>query len=61
MALNKLRDFDSGSAGVTIPRDDLRLDGLIDDDGELEGENVVHIRRDGPREYRMTILPDGGL
>lgn len=61
MALNKLRELDGTSTGVTLPRDDLRLDGLIDQEGELDGEHVAHIRREGPREYRLTILPEEGV
>ena len=56
MALNKLRDLDGTSTGVTLPRDDLRLDGLVDDAGEIEGEHMAHIHREGPRENRLTIL-----
>ena len=44
MALNKLRKLDQNSLGVTLPKDDLRLEGLIDENGELRNECQVHIR-----------------
>lgn len=61
MALNKLRELDRTTHGVTLPRDDLRLDGLVSSDGELDGEHVAHVRRERPRENRITILPEEGI
>ncbi|WP_252698289.1 hypothetical protein [Natronosalvus vescus] len=43
MALNKLRQLDQNSAGVTLPKDDLRIEGLLGENGELEGEYHAHI------------------
>jgi hypothetical protein len=61
MAVNKLRQLDSNSAGVTIPKDDLRLEGLIDDEGNLDGEHHAHIRREGDREWIITLVDDPSL
>jgi hypothetical protein len=47
MALQKIRKVGGDSAGITIPRDDLRLEGLLDEDEELEqGHHVELIRVD---------------
>ncbi|AGN02821.1 hypothetical protein L593_14410 [Salinarchaeum sp. Harcht-Bsk1] len=58
MALNKLRQLDSDTIGVTIPKDDLRLDGLLDDAGDLEGEHHVHIDRQDSGEWELTLVED---
>lgn len=57
MALNKLRRLDGHSLGVTLPKDDLREAGLLDEDGELVDEDVhLGVRyRDG--EWTVTIDP----
>ncbi|WP_248515060.1 hypothetical protein [Salinarchaeum laminariae] len=58
MAVNKLRKLDSDTIGVTIPKDDLRLDGLLDDAGDLEGEHHVHIDRQDTGEWELTLVED---
>jgi len=58
MALNKLRQLDSDTIGVTIPKDDLRLDGLLDDSGDLEGEHHIHIDRQDSGEWELTLVED---
>ena len=58
MTVNKLRQLDSNSAGVTIPKDGLRLDGLIDEDGEIDGEQHAHIRREGPGKWTVEVVED---
>ena len=58
MAVNKLRQLDSNSAGVTIPKDDLRLDGLINENGEIDGEQHAHIRREGPGKWTVEVVED---
>ncbi|QCS44095.1 hypothetical protein [Natrinema versiforme] len=58
MALNKLRKLDRSSAGVTLPKDDLRLEGLLDEDGDLEGEHHVHIRHVDDGEWSLTLVDE---
>lgn len=58
MALNKLREFSDGSFGVVIPKDDLRLDGLLDDDGDLAGEQHAHVRREEDGGWSIEIVED---
>lgn len=58
MALNKLRQLDSDSIGVTLPKDDLRLDGLLDDDGTLEDEHQIHVDRQDEGEWQLTLVED---
>ena len=59
MVVNKPRQFDSNSGSVAIPKDDLRLDGLInDDDGEIDGDQHAHIRREGPRKWTVEVVED---
>lgn len=58
MALNKLRQLDTDSFGVTIPKDDLRLDGYLDDGGDLDGDHQVHVERDGPGEWTLRLVED---
>ncbi len=41
MALNKFRRFDQNSLGITLPKDDLRVEGLLDEHGDLEGEHTA--------------------
>ena len=58
MALNKLRRLDQDSYGVTIPKDDLRVDGLLDEDGELVDEFQAHIRHEGDGEWSIGIFDE---
>jgi len=58
MAIQKLRELDRTSAGVTLPRDDLKLEGLIDADGSVE-DRAVHVERTDDRTWEITVLdPD---
>ncbi|WP_259369963.1 hypothetical protein [Salinarchaeum sp. Harcht-Bsk1] len=43
---------------MTIPKVDLRLDGLLDDAGDLEGEHHVHIDRQDSSEWELTLEED---
>ena len=56
MALNKLRQLDQNSMGVTIPKDDLRLEGLVDENGEPKGEHRIHIQYLGEGKWKLEIL-----
>ncbi|AFZ71429.1 hypothetical protein [Natronobacterium gregoryi] len=53
MALNKIRQLDRNSYGITLPKDDLRVEGLLDENGELKNEHHVHIRHDGDGEWTL--------
>lgn len=58
MAIQKLRDLDRTSAGVTLPRDDLKLDGLIDADGSVV-DCPVKVERKDDRVWEIEVLdPD---
>ncbi|WP_083858617.1 hypothetical protein [Natrialba chahannaoensis] len=56
MALNKLRQLDQNSLGVTLPKDDLRIDGVLDENGELRDEHYVHIRHLEEGEWKIELL-----
>ncbi|ADD03882.1 uncharacterized protein Nmag_0290 [Natrialba magadii ATCC 43099] len=58
MALNKLRQLDQNSLGVTLPKDDLRIDGLLNESGELRGEHYVHIRHIEEGEWKIELLDE---
>lgn len=56
MALHKLRKLDNDSAGLTLPKDDLREAGLLDEDGEVLEDVYLGIRyRDGG--WTVTVDP----
>ena len=56
MALNKLRQLDQDSVGVTLPKDDIRVEGLLDENGQLEGDHHVHIRHIGNGEWNISLV-----
>ncbi|WP_276252976.1 hypothetical protein [Halomontanus rarus] len=56
MALNKLRQLDRDSVGITLPKDDIRIEGLLDENGELEGEHHVHIRHVAEGEWTLELV-----
>ncbi|TYL38167.1 hypothetical protein CV102_13255 [Natronococcus pandeyae] len=58
MALNKLRKVDKNSAGVTVPKDDLRIEGLLDENGEIDGDHHVHIRHVDDGEWTLELTED---
>ncbi|MDS0475277.1 hypothetical protein [Natrinema sp. 1APR25-10V2] len=58
MALNKLRKLDQNSAGVTLPKDDLRLEGLLDEDGEIDGEHHIHIRHVDDGQWSLELVEE---
>jgi hypothetical protein len=60
MALNKLRQLDENSAGVTLPKDDLRLEGLLDENGEVDGEHHIHVDRIGDGEWTLELVEEIG-
>ncbi|QLG51080.1 hypothetical protein [Natrinema halophilum] len=56
MALNKLRQLDRDSVGITLPKDDMRVEGLLDEDGRLEGDHHVHIRHVDDGEWSLELV-----
>ncbi len=55
MALNKLRKLDQDSAGVTLPKDDLRIEGLLDKNSEIDGEHHTHIHHVDDGEWPLEL------
>lgn len=58
MAIRKLRklgDSECPSAGVTLPKDELREDGVIDERDEL-GEQYAKIEKIGDGEYSVRLV-----
>ncbi|WP_247003681.1 hypothetical protein [Halosolutus gelatinilyticus] len=58
MALNKIRRLDKNSFGITLPKDDLRVEGLLDENGELKEEHHVHIRHVGDGEWTLERIEE---
>ncbi|MFC6716269.1 hypothetical protein ACFQGT_07810 [Natrialbaceae archaeon GCM10025810] len=58
MALNKLRQLDADSIGITLPKDDMRVEGLLDENGKLEGDHHVHIRHVDDGEWKLELVSE---
>ncbi|WP_226004104.1 hypothetical protein [Natrinema salinisoli] len=58
MALNKIRQLDRDSVGITLPKDDMRVEGLLDENGELEGDHHIHIRHVGEGEWTLELVEE---
>ncbi|MXV61293.1 hypothetical protein GS429_04280 [Natronorubrum sp. JWXQ-INN-674] len=56
MALNKIRRLDQDSVGVTLPKGDMRVEGILDENGELEGDHHIHIRHVGEGEWTLELV-----
>ncbi|MCU4741157.1 hypothetical protein [Natronoglomus mannanivorans] len=56
MALNKIRQLDPDSAGVTLPKDDLRLEGLLNREGKVDGDHHVHIRHVDDGQWTLELV-----
>jgi len=56
MALNKLRQLDQNSVGVTLPKGDVQVEGLLDEDGQLKDEYHAHIRHVDEKEWKITLV-----
>lgn len=50
----------SGTGYVRIPRDDLRLEGLLDEDGEVQERQEMHVQRAGEGTYIVRVVKDDG-
>ena len=56
MALNKIRQLDQNCFGVTLPKDDLRVEGLLDENGELVDEFQAHIQQENMGEWSIELF-----
>jgi hypothetical protein len=57
MPVRKLRELDSTTVGVSLPLDELRFDGLVDEDGEIVGdEQRGLIRRKEAGRYEVVFV-----
>ncbi|WP_121742602.1 hypothetical protein [Natronorubrum halophilum] len=56
MALNKLRQLGQNSAGITLPNDDLRIEGLLDENGSVDDEYHFHVRHIGDSEWTLELV-----
>ena len=60
MALNKLRQLDADSAGITLPKGDLHVEGLLDENGRVNGEHYFHIRHVDDGEWLLERVDGMG-
>ena len=60
MPLHKVRKLDEESAGVTLPKGDLQVDGVLSRDGEL-AECFAHIRHVGDRRFELELILEDDL
>ncbi|WIV67098.1 hypothetical protein [Natrialbaceae archaeon AArc-T1-2] len=58
MALNKLRQLDRDSAGITLPKGDLQVEGLVDENGDVDGEHYLHVRHVGDGEWTLELVEE---
>lgn len=61
-ALLELRKLDKTSAGITLPKDDLVVDGIADPDADgirLLESPIVQVDRVAPREFSVKIASPG--
>ncbi|WP_126664338.1 hypothetical protein [Haloterrigena salifodinae] len=56
MALNKLRQLDQDSVGITLPKDNVRVEGLLGENGQLQGDQHAHIRHVGDGEWTVELV-----
>ncbi|WP_084777711.1 hypothetical protein [Natrialba sp. SSL1] len=56
MALNKLRQLDQNSAGITLPKGDLQIEGLLDEEGNVDDEYQIHVRHTGNGEWKLKLV-----
>ena len=59
MGLRQLVERD-GSGTVTLDKGDLKLDGLVDEHGNIR-EQEMHIQRVGPGAYLVRAVDDGAV
>ena len=61
MALNKLRQLDQDSVGITMPKDDMRVEGLLDENGEINGDYHIHIRHVDDGQWSLEFAEEINL
>jgi len=62
MALLKLRKLDETTVGLTVPKDDLREEGLVDMEGNLLfDEQYVSLKRTDDGEWEFKLLDESAL
>ncbi len=59
MGFNKLQER-GGSGTVTLDKGDLRLDGFVDEDGNIL-EQEMHVQRVGKGAYLVRAVIDGDV
>jgi hypothetical protein len=59
MGLQQLQEK-TGSAVVTIPKGELRADGVLED-GEIPDEQTVNVEKLGERAFLVRIVDDGEI
>lgn len=58
MALLTLRELDKTTAGVTLPKGDLKLEGIVDEDGEIIEKPQLNVRRPEPGKWVVERVDD---
>lgn len=58
MAVHKIRQFDGGSAGITLPKEHLRDAGLIDADGSIRDDQYAAIEQLDEGEWRIRTVDE---
>jgi len=58
MEYRKLRQLDSESGGVTLPKNQLRDEGLLDEDGRVSGHAYVKIEHVDAGEWRIKTVDE---
>lgn len=56
----KLRDH-NGTPLVALDKDELRMDGVIDEDGGIPAEKQIHVQRLAEGAYIVRDVTDEGL
>jgi len=58
--VNKL-SFRGGSGMVTIPKDELEMCGLLDDEGTPNTDVQLLVKMEQPGEWRISVLDDSAV
>lgn len=58
MTLLKLRRLDDSTGGVTIPKSDLLMEGLLDGDGKLVKQPYLNVKRIDDGEWKIERVDD---
>jgi hypothetical protein len=56
MEFRKLRQLDSESGGVTLPKEQLREAGLLDERGRVDGGCYVRIEQTDDAEWKIRAV-----